>query len=123
MLIDITLFDSVGSGSFIINDFSKKEFGGSAILDIGIYLLQLSQYVFKEEPKNVTSVGIRGETDVDISETVILEYSDGKRAVLNVEATLNLYNKATIYGTKGRYTVSVSCSLTLICLLSYQVTK
>ncbi|CAD0194935.1 unnamed protein product [Chrysodeixis includens] len=85
----------------------KKEFGGSAILDIGIYLLQLSQYVFKEEPKNVTTVGVQGETGVDVSESIILEYSNGKRAVLNVDATLDLVNKATIYGTKGRYTLEV----------------
>lgn len=62
--------------------------------------------MFKEEPKNVTTVGIRGETDVDISETVILEYSNGKRAVLNIDATLKLDNHTTIYGTKGSYRVS-----------------
>ncbi|CAD0194934.1 unnamed protein product [Chrysodeixis includens] len=81
----------------------KKVYGGGAILDIGIYLLQLSQYVFKEEPQKVTTIGSLCEDGVDVSETVILEYSGGRRAVLNVDSTLDISIKATVYGTKGRY--------------------
>lgn len=83
----------------------KKEYGGSAVLDIGIYLLQLSQYVFKEEPKNVTAVGKLNDSGVDESETIILDYGDGRRAVLNTQSRLVLKNTATIYGTKGSITI------------------
>lgn len=75
------------------------------MLDIGIYLLQLSQYVFKEEPKNVTAVGKLNGSGVDESETIILDYGDGRRAVLNTQSRLVLKNTATIYGTKGSITV------------------
>ncbi|KAJ8736201.1 hypothetical protein PYW08_006857 [Mythimna loreyi] len=83
----------------------KKEYGGSAVLDIGIYLLQLSQYIFKEEPQKVTAVGNLNDSGVDVTETMILEYGSGKRAVLNSHVGLTLWNRATIYGTKGRITL------------------
>nr|XP_053612107.1 trans-1,2-dihydrobenzene-1,2-diol dehydrogenase-like isoform X2 [Plodia interpunctella] len=33
-----------------VDRISKKELGGSVVLDIGVYVLQLSQFVFKDEP-------------------------------------------------------------------------
>ncbi|XP_053612084.1 trans-1,2-dihydrobenzene-1,2-diol dehydrogenase-like [Plodia interpunctella] len=85
---------------------SKKEFGGSALLDIGIYTLQLSQYVFKDEPVRVSVVGESlNESGVDLMETIVLDYPGGRRAVLNVNVHMQLWNKATIYGTKGRLTI------------------
>lgn len=85
---------------------SKKEQGGGAILDVGIYLLHLSQYVFDANPCNVTTIGTLYDTGVDESETIIMEYCGGRRAVLNTQTRLPLCNKATIYGTEGRIIVS-----------------
>ncbi|XP_075977784.1 trans-1,2-dihydrobenzene-1,2-diol dehydrogenase-like [Anticarsia gemmatalis] len=84
---------------------SKKELGGGAILDIGIYLLHLAQFVFKDEPSKVTVSGSLYPSGVDESETIILDYPGGRRAVLNIQSRLALHNKATIYGTKGRFTL------------------
>lgn len=80
--------------------------GGSAILDIGIYLLQFAQFVFKDEPIKVSAHGELNEDGVDVVDTVILEYSNGRRAVLNAHAKLRLLNNATVVGDKGRATVS-----------------
>ncbi|KAL0850999.1 hypothetical protein ABMA28_006892 [Loxostege sticticalis] len=77
----------------------------SAVLDIGVYTLQFAQFVFKDEPIKVTAVGNLNEYGVDTTETVILEYEGGRRAVLNVDSTVMLWNKATVVGTKGRMTV------------------
>lgn len=85
----------------------KKELGGSAVLDIGVYTLQFAQFVFKDEPIKVTAVGNLNEYGVDTTETVVLEYEGGRRAVLNVDSTVMLWNKATVVGTKGRMTVSI----------------
>ncbi|XP_041975480.1 trans-1,2-dihydrobenzene-1,2-diol dehydrogenase-like [Aricia agestis] len=82
-----------------------KNMGGSAVLDIGIYTLQFAQYIFKDEPITVTARGELNEDGVDIVDTVILEYAGGRRAVLNINATIKLWNKATVVGTKGRATV------------------
>ncbi|CAH0727456.1 unnamed protein product, partial [Brenthis ino] len=83
----------------------KKDLGGSAILDIGIYNLQFAQFVFKEEPIKVTAVGELNDEGVDLVDAVVLEYSGGRSAVLNVHSKVKLWNKATVYGTSGRATV------------------
>ncbi|XP_047026588.1 trans-1,2-dihydrobenzene-1,2-diol dehydrogenase-like [Helicoverpa zea] len=105
---------NLGDVSFLEGDFGifceadrmfKKDQGGSALLDIGIYLLQLSQYVFKKYPERITAVGELNSEGVDETETIILEYGGGKRAVLNTQSRLRLINRATIYGSKGRITL------------------
>ncbi|XP_021192482.3 trans-1,2-dihydrobenzene-1,2-diol dehydrogenase [Helicoverpa armigera] len=82
-----------------------KEFGGGAILDVGVYVLQLPQFVWKQDPKRITTVGSLYDSGVDLAETIILEYEGGKRAVLNIHTQQEFWNKATIYGTKGRVTL------------------
>ncbi|XP_053612120.1 trans-1,2-dihydrobenzene-1,2-diol dehydrogenase-like [Plodia interpunctella] len=89
-----------------VDRVNKKEFGGSAVMDIGIYVLQLSQFVFKDDPIKVSVVGTPlNESGVDLLETIVLDYSGGRRAVLNVNAHIRMWNKATIYGSKGRATL------------------
>ncbi|XP_046963654.1 trans-1,2-dihydrobenzene-1,2-diol dehydrogenase-like [Vanessa cardui] len=88
-----------------VDRLRKKDLGGSAVLDIGIYALQFAQFVFREEPVKVMAVGEINNDGVDVVDTIILEYSDNRRAVLNVNAKIKLWNKATVYGTKGRVTV------------------
>ncbi|XP_045459414.1 trans-1,2-dihydrobenzene-1,2-diol dehydrogenase-like isoform X1 [Melitaea cinxia] len=88
-----------------VDRLRKKDMGGSAILDIGIYTLQFAQFIFKEEPIKVTAVGDLNSDGVDLVETIILEYSGNRRAVLNVNSKILLWNKATVYGTQGRITV------------------
>ncbi|KAL0901354.1 hypothetical protein ABMA27_006633 [Loxostege sticticalis] len=78
-----------------VDRLRKKELGGSAVLDIGVYTLQFAQFVFKDEPIKVT-------------------YEGGKRAVLNVDSTVMLWNKATVVGTKGRMTEPLNFPHTLI---------
>ncbi|GBP87685.1 Trans-1,2-dihydrobenzene-1,2-diol dehydrogenase [Eumeta japonica] len=88
----------------LVDRLRKKDLGGSALLDIGIYVLQFAQFVFKEEPVKVVSSGELNEDGVDLAVSVILEYS-GRRAVLTANSKLRLDNRATVYGTKGRVTV------------------
>ncbi|KPI94996.1 Trans-1,2-dihydrobenzene-1,2-diol dehydrogenase [Papilio xuthus] len=82
-----------------------KGLGGSAVLDIGIYTLQFAQFIFKEEPIKVTAIGDLNEDGVDLVDTVILDYKGGKKAVLIINTQVRLWNKATVYGTKGRATI------------------
>ncbi|KAJ2951422.1 hypothetical protein O0L34_g13566 [Tuta absoluta] len=83
----------------------KKKLGGSAVLDLGIYVLQLAQFVFKDEPIKVTASGEVNDDGVDVVDTIILEYTGGRRAVLNLHTRVRLQNNATIAGTKGRVTL------------------
>lgn len=88
---------------------SKKELGGSAILDLGVYVLQFAQFVFKEEPINVVATGELNENGVDLVDTVCLEYKGGRKAVLKVNSKVKLVNEAVVIGTKGRVTVNNIC--------------
>ncbi|XP_059051166.1 trans-1,2-dihydrobenzene-1,2-diol dehydrogenase-like [Achroia grisella] len=89
-----------------VDRLKQKELGGSALMDIGIYVLQFAQYIFKDAPTKVTAVGEElNEFGVDLVSTIVLEYTGGRRAVLNINAKRKLWNKATVYGTKGRATL------------------
>ncbi|KAM3967831.1 trans-1,2-dihydrobenzene-1,2-diol dehydrogenase isoform 1-T2 [Aphomia sociella] len=89
-----------------VERLNNKELGGSAIMDIGIYALQFAQFIFKEEPIKVASVGEElSKSGVDLVSTVILAYTGGRRAVLNIDSKRKLWNRATVYGTKGRATL------------------
>ncbi|XP_045779857.1 trans-1,2-dihydrobenzene-1,2-diol dehydrogenase-like [Maniola jurtina] len=94
-----------GESILTVDRLIKKEMGGSAILDLGIYTLQLAQYIFKDEPIKVTAVGELNDDGVDLVDTVILEYAGGRRAVLNAHSKLKLWNKATVVGPLGRVTL------------------
>lgn len=63
---------------------SEKEFGGSTLLVIGIYVFQISHFIFKEKPVKITVVGSVNELDVDYSETVVLEYEGGGSLVFSI---------------------------------------
>ncbi|KAJ8720320.1 hypothetical protein PYW07_012363 [Mythimna separata] len=82
-----------------------KQLGGSAVLDVGVYVIQLAQLIFKDWPIKVDAFGNVNEDGVDYTETIILEYPGGKRAVLNTHTQLQLINNAIVYGTKSRITL------------------
>lgn len=89
-----------------VDRLRRKDLGGSAILDLGVYVLQFAQFVFKDEPIKVTAAGDLNDDGVDVVDTVILEYSGGRRAVLNVHSKIKLWNKATVIGSKGHITLN-----------------
>ena len=75
--------------------------GGGALLDAGVYNLMLAIKYFGDAPKRVLSVPDYYKTGVDLTETIMLEYSDARTAVLTSSVGLNVPNDAYIYGTKG----------------------
>lgn len=104
---------------------SKKVLGGSAVMDIGIYTLQFAQFIFKEVPRKVTALGELNEDGVDLVDTVVLEYEGERRAVLNINSKLKLWNKATVVGTKGYATVC-NCIIDVhkaLCIFQEKKTK
>lgn len=79
----------------------NKELGGGALLDAGIYPVSLASMVYGKQPSNImTSVHI-GETGVDERFSLLFEYDDGRKAMLNGSVRLGLVNDAFLYGTKG----------------------
>ncbi|KAJ8735775.1 hypothetical protein PYW07_007395 [Mythimna separata] len=87
-----------------INDIERnlmKDLGGGAVLDLGIYMLQLVQFVYKEPPTDLVCTGHLSKAGVDESISCALKYKDGRTATLSAHTRANMSNKAEIVGTKG----------------------
>lgn len=83
-----------------------KDLGGGAVLDLGIYMLQLVQFVYKEPPTDIVCTGHLSKAGVDESISCALKYKDGRTATLSAHTRTNMTNKAEITGTKGAVAVS-----------------
>ena len=115
------LKDEIGKGSIgkvhqVVAEFglridvdrlAKKDLGGGVTLDIGIYCVQLAQFVFNgEKPLKVLAGGHKNADDgVDESVSVTLVYSAGSMASLVFTTRANTSCEATIYGTEGSMTL------------------
>lgn len=80
---------------------SKPEFGGGALLDLGVYVLNFASMVFGNDVTDIISTCTCNEYGVDVQDSITLKYRDGKMAVLNATVLSIADRKATIYGTKG----------------------
>ncbi|KAK4871583.1 hypothetical protein RN001_015707 [Aquatica leii] len=89
-----------------VDRVNVKELGGSTILDIGVYALQFSQFVFRGlKPTTVVASGHLNKHKVDDSASAVLSYPNGRTTVLTVNARIRLSNKAHVFGTKGMITI------------------
>lgn len=77
----------------------SKELGGGAILDLGIYVLQFQQYVFRGLiPSKVVANGHLNEEGVDSSVSAIITYPGSKTAVVSISSLVKL-------ACQGRYEI------------------
>jgi predicted dehydrogenase len=74
--------------------------GGGALLDLGIYPLQLCSLVFGA-PERVAAVGHIGETAVDEVVAAVLHHRDGGIGVVKAATRVGLSCTARISGTDG----------------------
>ncbi|KAJ7313933.1 hypothetical protein JRQ81_005751 [Phrynocephalus forsythii] len=80
----------------------EKELGGSGLLDIGVYCIQLACMVFSgEKPESIVASGFLYKTGVDNMASVILNYSGQRQAILTYTMTTTLPNRAIICSTEG----------------------
>ncbi|XP_060804139.1 trans-1,2-dihydrobenzene-1,2-diol dehydrogenase isoform X2 [Amyelois transitella] len=87
-----------------INDIERnlmKDLGGGAVLDLGLYMLQLIQFIYKEAPTDIVCTGHLSKAGVDESISCSLKYKDGRTATLSAHTRSTMPNKAEIVGTKG----------------------
>lgn len=83
-----------------------KDLGGGVVLDLGVYMLQLLQFVYKEPPTDIMCAGHLSKTGVDESISCALKYKDGKTATIAAHTRATMANRAEITGTKGTILVS-----------------
>lgn len=84
----------------------KKELGGGTVLDMGVYGIQLFQWVFQREPTSITATGTLNYSGVDLEMCAEIRYGDNKVGKIKTSGLETLSNTAKIIGTKGQITVS-----------------
>lgn len=80
--------------------------GGGTVLDLGIYAIQICQWVFDSPPKSIKATGTLNEEGCDLSMEADLVYVNNAIAKIKTSSLEQLSNKAVITGTKGQITVS-----------------
>jgi len=75
---------------------------GGATLDMGIYPITLSHWLFKQAPAQVRAVGHIGATGVDEQVSIAIKYPGGEVAQLGSSIAVNTDHDAWIYGTRGK---------------------
>lgn len=79
----------------------NPELGGGALLDVGVYNIDLARMVFHRDPARISSLAHLGETGVDEQSVVTLGYENGALAVLTCAVRTSSLHEAVIYGTDG----------------------
>ena len=80
------------------------ERGGGALLDLGIYPLNLA-VMLAGEPVEILSTANLGATGVDVEEAIILRHAKGELAVLAAALTIETPREARLLGTAGSLTL------------------
>lgn len=83
------------------NRFFNRELGGGAMLDLGVYPLSLTSYLFGK-PSQVLSQASLGPTGVDEQSAAILTHPQGELVILSASLRTHLPCEALIIGTGGQ---------------------
>lgn len=79
----------------------KPELAGGALLDLGVYPINLVSMIYGTEPISIASTCAKLETGVDGQCTVQMSYKGAKSANFFVSMMYKPDNNARIYGDKG----------------------
>lgn len=83
------------------------EAGGGALMDIGCYPINISRFLFDEEPAKVLAVAERDpQMKTDRLTSAILDFPSGQ-AIFTCSTQLVPYQRINIFGTKGRIEVEI----------------
>ncbi len=79
----------------------NKALAGGALLDLGVYPINLAALVFGEQPEKITSSAEIGPTGVDYGSFYHFDYAGGRRAILHASCVETSPSSAVVQGTKG----------------------
>lgn len=82
--------------------------GGGSTLDLATYTIQISLWVFRCEPSKIMAFGKLNDQGLDMEMTGEFHFPNGGVTKFKVSCLNGLTNNATIKGTKGQMTVSVT---------------
>ena len=83
------------------------EYGGGGLMDIGCYPINISRFLFGEEPLNVMGIIDRDpEMKTDRLTSAILNFPSGQ-SIFTCSTQLVPYQRVNVFGTKGRIEVEI----------------
>lgn len=86
---------------------NKPKMGGGALMDIGCYCINISRFIFEDEPKRVSSLIERDEnTGIDKLTSALLDFPNGQMT-FTCSTQLVPYQRMQFFGTKGRIEVEI----------------
>lgn len=86
---------------------NKPEMGGGALMDIGCYCINISRFIFENEPRRVSSLIERdAETGIDKMTSAMMDFPNGQ-ATFTCSTQLVPSQKMQFFGTKGRIEVPI----------------
>jgi len=84
-----------------------REFGGGAVMDIGCYPIQISRFLFAEEPVSVAGrLELDPQFQTDRLSSALLEFPSG-HCLFTVSTQSLFYQRVQILGSRGRIEVEV----------------
>ncbi|MDQ3323570.1 MAG: Gfo/Idh/MocA family oxidoreductase [Acidobacteriota bacterium] len=86
---------------------NNLETGGGALYDIGCYCINISRFIFENEPKRVSSLIEKDEnTGIDKLTSAMLDFPNGQ-ATFTCSTQLVPFQRMQFFGTKGRVEVEI----------------
>lgn len=85
-----------------VERLKKPELAGGALLDLGVYCINFALMNFRGEISSICSSCVKNEYGVDSHNSVIMDFADGKTALLHSNMNSNTDLRGMIYGDKGR---------------------
>ncbi len=90
---------------------NKREMGGGALMDIGCYCINLSRFIYEEDPRKISSLIERDEnTKIDKLTSALLDFPSGQ-ATFTCSTQLVPYQRMQFFGTKGRIEVEIPVNI------------
>ncbi len=79
----------------------NPDLAGGALLDLGVYPISVSQWVYGKDPSAFTVKSHFAKTGVDDFISIFLQYEDGAGSQFSCDFLMDTLNDLVIYGTKG----------------------
>lgn len=78
--------------------------GGGSVLELGVYPIQFTQFIFQNEPKSIKAKGTLNDDGIDLEMSAELNYDGNKVGEISSSGLVTPNNTAIIVGTKGTMT-------------------
>uniref|UniRef100_A0A336MXB9 Trans-1,2-dihydrobenzene-1,2-diol dehydrogenase n=2 Tax=Culicoides sonorensis TaxID=179676 RepID=A0A336MXB9_CULSO len=84
-----------------IDRLEKKSLGGGTILDLGVYVIQVALWAFRDAPVDIKAQGKLNSEGVDLEMKAVLKFPNGGVANIHTSGFTEQDQIAVIKGTKG----------------------